>query len=454
MTDSLRYGERYSAIEISTHFDFSREGGMARAVEQCNGMGACRKVDSGTMCPSYMATRDEEHSTRGRANLLRAALSGRLPHSEYTSRRMYEALDLCLECKACKTECPANVDMAKLKYEFLAHFNARHGIPLRARAFGRIRELSRLGSAVAPLSNWVAGSTLFRHTVQRALGIHPGRRLPPFASQTFRRWLGRNRPAVLGAARPDVVLFNDTFTNYNEPAIGVAALRLLESSGARIAVPDVVCCGRPMISKGLLEDAKANARRNVALLAPLVSGGAVVVGCEPSCLLTFVDDYPALLDSAEARMVAGRAQLLEEYLVREAEAGRYSPMAAGAAGGAMLVHGHCHQKSLVGTGPMLRLLRRVPGLDVREIDSGCCGMAGSFGYESEHYRLSLQVGEERLFPAVRRSGAEVELVASGFSCRQQILHATGRRARHLAEVLAGEQAGTAETHARAGESLA
>ena len=435
MTESLRYGGAYSTVEIATHFDYSQEGGLARAVERCNGMGACRKMDSGTMCPSYMATRDEEHSTRGRANALRAVLSGRLPHSDYTSRRMFEALDLCLECKACKTECPANVDMAKLKYEFLAHYNARHGLSLRARSFGSISTLSRLGSLMAPLSNWIIQSPLFRKTVQQLLGIHPNRELPSFARPTFRQWLSHRPAGRTSGTGPDVILFNDTFTNYNEPRIGKSALMLLENAGSRVTIPAVVCCGRPMISKGLLEPAKENARKNVSLLAPLVDSGAAIVGCEPSCLLTLRDEYPDLLRTPEARRVADNSFLLEEYLTKRIEEGNWKPLFTSVPR-QVLLHGHCHQKSLVGMAPSLRLLRLPSSFEVREVDSGCCGMAGSFGYEEEHYDLSLQIGEMRLFPAIRKEPPEATIVAAGISCRQQILHGTGRKAYHLAEVLA------------------
>ncbi|PYV02115.1 MAG: oxidoreductase, partial [Acidobacteria bacterium] len=336
MTENLRYGQTYSAPEIKTHFDFSREGGLARAVEQCNGMGACRKTDSGTMCPSYMATRDEEHSTRGRANALRAALSGNLPRHDFAGERMFEALDLCLECKACKTECPANIDMAKLKYEFLAHFNARHGVRWRARAFGSIAELNRIGCALAPSSNWVTQCSVFRQTIQRALGIHPLRKLPLFARQTFRQWLRKQR---LNGSHPNVILFNDTFTNYNEPWIGRAARKLLENAGARVSVPDVVCCGRPMISKGLLDRARENARKNVALLTPVVEAGGWIVGCEPSCLLTLKDDYPDLLRTPESQRVARRSLLIEEYLDSQLAEGRWRP-AFTAERKQVLLHGH------------------------------------------------------------------------------------------------------------------
>jgi len=435
MTSHLRYGSAYRAADVRTHLDFTREGGFARAIEQCNGMGACRKLDGGTMCPSYMATRDEEHSTRGRANALRAALTGSLPIEELTGDRMYQALDLCLSCKACKTECPANVDMAKLKYEFLALRNASHGTPLRSLVFGNIAALSRLGSAAVPVSNWLLRDPLFRRIAHRLLGIHRARQAPPFVRRTFRRWLRRRPPRVFPEGTPKVVLFNDTFTNYNEPWVGISALRLLENSGAQVVVPEVVCCGRPMISKGLVDEARENARTNVAALSPFVQAGAWVVGCEPSCILTLREEYPDLLGTEEAELLAQKVLLLEEFLGRRVDAG-WRPKFSDAAR-TVLLHGHCHQKSLAGSAPSLRLLQMPPGFVAEEMDSGCCGMAGAFGYEAEHYELSLQIGEARLFPAIRQAPPDAIIVASGTSCRQQILHATGRRAQHLAEVLAG-----------------
>jgi Fe-S oxidoreductase len=388
------------------------------------------------MCPSFMATGEEEHSTRGRANALRAVFSGGLPFEEYGRERLYQALDLCLACKACKTECPANVDMAKLKFEFLAHYHQIHGVPLRSRVFGNIATLSRLGSAAAPFSNRVMRMSVVKRISHRLLGIHSKRPLPPFVRRTFRRWLRDHPPRTLPQGAPKVVLFNDTFTNYNEPWIGIAALRILEDSGAQVLVPQVSCCGRPMISKGLLDKARVNARTNVAILTPFVEAGAFVVGCEPSCILTLRDDYPDLLGTKEAQRLAARVLSLEEYLCRRLDAGAWRPRFSNKPG-SVLLHGHCHQKSLVGSEPSMRLLKMPPGFTAEEVDSGCCGMAGAFGYEKEHYEISLQVGERRLFPAIRNSPADALIVASGTSCRQQILHATGRKALHMAEVLAG-----------------
>ncbi len=435
MTANLRYGPDYKTIELSTYFDFTPEGGLAGATEQCSGLGACRKMDTATMCPSYRATMEEEHSTRGRANLLRSVLSGRLPKEEFTSRRMYEALDLCLECKACKTECPANVDMAKLKFEFLAHYNALHGTPIRASVFGNFATLSRIGCATAPLSNWILQSSPFRKIVQAALRIHPNRRLPYFARQSFRQWLHKQHRKEAIANGPRVVLFNDTYINYNEPDIGRATLKLLEDTGAHVSVPDVVCCGRPMVSKGLLDKARENARKNVSILMPYIEAGAFIVGCEPSCLLTLRDEYPDLVGTKEARDLAERSLLLEEYLVKQLEDKTWRPAFTDARR-TVLLHGHCHQKSLVGTAPLLRLLRLPSNFIVNEIDSGCCGMAGAFGYEKEHYEISMQIGEMSLFPAIRAAAPDTSIVASGISCRQQIQHGTSRKARHFSEILA------------------
>ncbi|MBI3029275.1 MAG: FAD-binding protein [Candidatus Rokubacteria bacterium] len=431
ITEHLRYGSDYTTWEPSTLLDFSGQGGFAAAVEMCNGVGVCRKKLEGTMCPSYMATRDEEHSTRGRANALRAVLSGQLPASEFTGRRLYEVMDLCLECKACKAECPSNVDMAKLKYEFLAHYYRANGLPLRNRLFGRIERLSRLGSRLAPLSNWIAGSRLNRWLMERLAGVDRRRPLPPFARETFADWFAR-RPAPSPATRGEVVLFHDTFVTYNAPQIGRAAVQLLERAGYAVRLVDKKCCGRPLISKGMLAEAKAHAAWNVERLLPYAERGVAVVGLEPSCLLTLRDEYLELLRSDAAGQVARQSFLLEEFLERERRTGL--SLAFGADGRKALLHGHCHQKALVGTGPTVAALRWA-GFDVQEVDSGCCGMAGSFGFEKEHYDLSVALGNRRLVPAVKAAGPDVEVVAPGISCRQQIEHLAGRRAKHPAEVL-------------------
>jgi FAD/FMN-containing dehydrogenase/Fe-S oxidoreductase len=435
MTENLRYGPRYRARQVKTYFSFAREGGFDRAVELCNGAGVCKKKLEGTMCPSYMVTREEEHSTRGRANALRAAITGHLPADALTSRRMYEVLDLCLECKGCKAECPSNVDLAKLKYEFLAHYYAAHGTPLRARLFGHIALLSRLGCALAPLSNWVLGSAPARFALEKIAGVDRRRRLPPFARPTFEQWFAARNGAVSKGERDLVVLFHDTFMTYNEPQIGRAAVAVLEAAGFHVILAEKRCCGRPMISKGMVERARANARYNLEQLSPYAEAGVPIVGCEPSCILTFRDEYPDLLEDPRTERLARHVFMMEEFLLGLHERGAL-PLAFRPTARDILLHGHCHQKALIGSAPSLKVLRLLPGARVAEVDSGCCGMAGSFGYEREHYDISLAIGARCLFPAVQAAGPETEIVAAGISCRQQIAHATGRRAKHLVEVLA------------------
>ncbi len=433
MTESLKISPQYKTWEPQTTLDFSEQGGFARAVEMCSGMGECRKKLDGTMCPSYMGTLDEEHSTRGRANALRNVLSGLVPKSEFTGKRLHDVMDLCLECKACKAECPSNVDMAKLKYEFLDHYHRANGLPLRNRIFGAIANLSRLGSALAPVSNWLAGSSLNRWMMDLLTGIDRRRPLPVFASESFDDWFRAHKPEGDGA-RGDVVLFNDTFNNYNTPKVASAATRFLERAGYRVLLVDKKCCGRPMISKGMLSQAKENAAWNIAQLAPYAEKGVAIVGLEPSCLLTLRDEYPEFVRTEVAKSVAKNSFLFEEFVMREVDAGRLT-LAANGKGKKVLLHGHCHQKALVGTAPTVAMLKAA-GYEVSEVDSGCCGMAGSFGFEKEHYDLSVKIGNRRLAPAVKALGTEVEVAAPGISCRQQIEHLAARQAKHPVELLA------------------
>jgi FAD/FMN-containing dehydrogenase/Fe-S oxidoreductase len=447
LTASLRYGPAYRTPEVQTTFDFSTDGGIVRSVELCAGVGECRKRRGGTMCPSYQATREEQHSTRGRANTLRLALTGQLELTGLTDPAVRAALDLCLECKACKSECPTNVDMARLKAEALHQYHEKHGLPHRNRFFGRVARVSKWGCRLAPLSNWWAGSRLGRWLNEMLLGIDR-RRLPPrFAGRPFVAkiaddWLTRRD-------KPPVLLFPDTFTNYHEPHIGLAALALLGLEN-RVLVPGAApagmasfpsapalalhCCGRPMISNGMLREAVVNATYNVEQLYPWAAEGNAIVACEPSCILTIKDDYPALLPGElgrKARVVAGQCFTLEEHLEKAEPNLRLKPGPA-----KILLQGHCHQRSLVGMEPALRLLRRIPGAEVVDLDAGCCGLAGSFGYEVEHYEISRLVGEQRLFPMLRQAGPETVIVAPGFSCRLQIEHFTGRKALHPAALLA------------------
>ena len=437
MTDDLRISPRYKPISLTTGFAFREEGGFAAAVEMCNGQGACRKVLSGTMCPSYMVTRDEEHSTRGRANALRAAISGALPLDAITSKRLYDVLDLCLACKGCKAECPSNVDMAKLKYEFLDRYRKTNGYPLRDRIFGNISRLSRLGSFFAPFSNWTLRSQAFRELLESSAGIDRRRALPPFASQTFAQWFrARGGSRDDKATRGQVLLFVDTFTNYNHPELGRAAVAVMEHMGYQVVLPDTRCCGRPMLSAGMLDRARDSARANVDAALPYVEGGAMLVGLEPSCILSFRDEYVDLLGGDEgARKVAGSAMLIEEFYVRAIEDDG-ARLDFTKKPGKVLFHGHCHQKALVGTSMAMEVLKSIPGCDAQEVQSGCCGMAGSFGFEQEHYDISMKIGEHSLFGPIRSEEDEFQVVSEGVSCRQQIADGTGRQAKHLVEVLA------------------
>ena len=437
MTENLRIGPAYSTKEMSTGFAFADTGGFASAVEMCNGQGACRKVTGGTMCPSYMVTRDEEHSTRGRANALRAAISGTLPEKFMTDRRLYEVLDLCLECKACKAECPSNVDMARLKYEFLRGYHEANGQPPRNRIFGDIARVSRWGSFLAPVSNWVLGSDWFKEVLDRQAGVDRRRTLPFFSSQTFTQWLrARHESQPAASPRGQVVLFPDTFTNFNHPELGRAAVAVLEHLGYEVVVPRFRCCGRPMLSKGMIDRARRNALFNLDSVYPYVERGVKLVGLEPSCILSFSDDYVDLLDGdPRVKEVGESTMLIEEFVLHAIDQGAVLELDAPPS--KVLYHGHCHRKALVGTGTALEVLRSIPGWEVEETKAGCCGMAGSFGFEKEHYDLSISVGEQVLFPAVRAAPEDTILVADGVSCRQQIEHGTGRRARHPVEVLAG-----------------
>jgi FAD/FMN-containing dehydrogenase/Fe-S oxidoreductase len=432
MTQSLKISPQYHTWQPQTTLDFSDQGGFVRAVEMCSGMGECRKKLDGTMCPSYMGTLDEEHSTRGRANALRSVLSGKVPKEDFTGKRLYEVMDLCLECKACKAECPSNVDMAKLKYEFLDHYHRANGLPLRNKIFGAIEWLNRLGSNFAPLSNWLVNTSLNRWLMEVVTGIDRRRPLPEFAGETFEEWFGSHPPEG-GGSKGEVVLFHDTFNNFNTPTVAIAATRFLQKSGYRVLLVDKRCCGRPMISKGMLGQARDNSAWNVGRLAPYADKGTPIIGLEPSCLLTLRDEYPEFLRTSAAKRVAENSFLFEEFIQRERGAGRIR-LENKSQNRKVLLHGHCHQKALVGTAPTVSMLKAA-GFDVSEVDSGCCGMAGSFGFEKEHYDLSITIGNRRLAPAVKAAAAGVEIVAPGISCRQQIEHLAGRRAKHPAELM-------------------
>jgi FAD/FMN-containing dehydrogenase/Fe-S oxidoreductase len=464
MTEHLRDAMLPPAPPLRTALDFTvvsgGSGGMRGAADRCMNIGVCRKTDAGVMCPSYMATRREQDSTRGRANALVKALSADDPVTGLGSERLHEVLDLCLMCKACKSECPLSVDMATLKSEVLHQRHQVHGTPLRSRIFGSIRVLNRLGAATAPLSNLPGRLPPLRRLAGRAVGITPNRPLPEFTRRTLPHWFRRRStpptsPRVGNlstlsrgsqhtsttantantASMGTVTWLADSFTSYTEPSVGVAAIELLERAGWQVQLVDGGCCGRAAFSKGLLEQAR---RQASGLLELLAHTDGPIVGAEPSCLLTLGAEHHALLGAEDTRVagVARRARLVDELLVQAVDAGqlRLDPD-SWPAGRRILYHGHCHQKAEVGTRATVELLRRIPGADVVELDAGCCGMAGSFGFEAEHYDVSMAVGEDRLFPAVRAEPSDTLIAASGVSCRQQIGHGTTRRAWHPVELL-------------------
>ena len=433
MTENLRFGTDYNTIKIDTYFDFSSQDGFGRAIEMCNGVGACRKTLTGTMCPSFIGTREEEHSTRGRANALRSIISGALPHTELTGERLQEVLDLCLGCKACKAECPSNVDMAKIKYEVLAHYHKANGLPLHRRLFGEIGALAPLGSTFSPFSNWAVNNSLSKWIAEKLVGVDRRRDMPTFVRPTYEQWFRKRNSRRTSDKK--VVLFSDTFMNYSEPSIGKAAVELLEACGFEVLLPEKRCCGRPLISEGMLDRAVENAIYNIDALRGYADEGIPIVGCEPSCTSTLTDDYVELIDTPAAKRVAEATCSFEEFFTQLAEEGEL-PLEFSAEPRDILLHGHCHQRALVGIQPTVKMLSLPAEHNVSVIDSSCCGMAGAFGYEKAHYDLSMKIGELRLFGAVREKPPDsFTLSAAGFSCRHQLEHGTGVQPKHPVEVL-------------------
>ena len=427
LTSNLRYGAGYETPNPATYFDYSDYGGIGGAVDMCSGLGACRKKLDGTMCPSYMATHEEADSTRGRANVLRLAMAGRIGEAGLGDEGVYQVLDLCLECRACKAECPVGVDMARFKSEFLADYWSRHGVSRHARILGNARTVAKWGSAFAPVSNWAMNSGVAKYFAEKWLGIDRRRPVPTFASRTLAAMAPR------ADERSDAILFNDTFTNYYDPDNGMAVLEVLRAAGVRAGLAEHHCCGRPQISKGLLSQARVLAARNADALHPHAVAGRKIVFCEPSCLSAVREDAPSLLRGGardKAETVAAACVLFEELAESKV---KNLPLKAGPS--EILLHGHCHQKSMGLLGPAKALLASVPGATVVDLDAGCCGMAGSFGYSADHFDVSRAIGERKLLPAVRSKKPGAIVVASGTSCRHQVKDFTGERAIHPAVLL-------------------
>ncbi|GIK17591.1 MAG: oxidoreductase [Planctomycetota bacterium] len=434
MTENLRHGADYRETRIKTFFSYGAHGGPAGLAGMCSGVGECRKVGNGVMCPSYMATRDERDSTRARANALRSALSNRGLIRDLGDPALDDVLELCLSCKACKSECPTGVDVAKLKAEYLAQRHLLQGVPRRHRFLGSVARRLKTASAFPRLANAIAQSGWGRAYLERAFGLDRRIAPPRLAPRSFRRGF-RERPREDGGGpKPEAALFIDTWTNFLHPEVGHAAVTLLKAAGYHIVCPPTPCCGRPLISEGLLGEAKLQAEQVLRVLVPLASRGVPIVGLEPSCVSCLLDEYPALISARMARTVASQTVSLETFLARVLEE-RPDALRFAAPEAPILHHVHCHQKALSGTEDVGALLQHAFADAASVIDAGCCGMAGAFGLIREHYDVSRTIAEDRLLPAIRSAPGAI-ISASGFSCRQQIAHHGGRRARHLAEVLA------------------
>lgn len=430
IVSNLKLGTGYRPPEPQTHFSYSEDRGrFAHATMRCVGAGKCRDTESGTMCPSYMVTLDERHTTRGRARILYEMLQGEVITDGFRSDEVHDALDLCLACKGCKGDCPVNVDMATYKAEFLSKYYKRRLRPRAAYAMGLVMFWARIGSRVPRLANAATRIPVLGRLLKRMAGLSPRREAPPFAHQTFRSWF-RGRGTV-NPAGPPVVLFPDTFNDHFHPGTARSATRVLEAAGFRVIVPEgFLCCGRPLFDYGMLDTAKLMLRRIVARLGPYARAGVPIVGLEPSCIAALRDELPGMLAHDEdASRVAESAMTLAEFLQEHAEGWSMPRL-----GRRAIVHEHCHHEAVMGTDPDRKLLERL-GLDFEMLDSGCCGMAGSFGFEADKYEISVAVGERRLLPAVREAPRDSLIVADGFSCRTQIEQLTDRRAIHTAEAI-------------------
>lgn len=443
MNTSLRYEPGRTEPDIQTIFDFSADGGMLRSVEKCNGSADCRRthLSGGTMCPSYMGTLDEKHTTRARANILREFLTNSPKENPFDHSEIYEVLDLCLSCKACKSECPSNVDMTKYKTEFLQHWYDVHHVPLRTKAIAQIDRLNRLGMTAPRFYNALMGTKLIGGLVQRMIGISVKRSFPKLPLKTLRTqaslYLKKHNPER-EKARGELVLFIDEFSNYQDAHAGMAVIQVLTRLNYHIHLVKHDVSGRTYFSKGLLRKAEVIVRNNINIFARIVNENCPLVGIEPSAILGFRDEYISLSGSemrSQAQELALNSLLFEEFIMREADAGRISSDDFNGISVKMKLHGHCHQKALADTSVLKKMLELPDNFTVSEIKSGCCGMAGAFGYEKEHYDVSMQIGELVLFPEVRNSELDELIVAPGTSCREQIFDGTGRKALHPAELL-------------------
>ncbi|MCL1821754.1 MAG: 4Fe-4S dicluster domain-containing protein, partial [Prolixibacteraceae bacterium] len=436
ITEFLRVAPGEKTPEFATVFDFSANKGFFRSIEKCNGSGDCRKsaIMGGAMCPTYMATRDEDKTTRARANILREFLSMRDGENAFNHKEIYAILDLCISCKGCKAECPSNVDMAKLKAEFLQHYYDIHHVPFRTWLIAWLPQIYPLASAFRPLANAVMNWKFFKQII----GFSTGNRLPDISKQTLAKWFRSGKAPDNHDSEKTVYLFNDEFTNFTESEIGIKAILLLFNLGYNVKIPVHKPSGRTWLSKGLIRKAKEMAERNVFLLADLVSDESPLIGIEPSAILAFRDEYPELVGEHlrdKAVALSKNTLLFEEFFVRETENGNILKQMFTEVQNDILLHGHCQQKAIASTAPLKQMLSFPCNYGVREIPSGCCGMAGSFGYEKEHHDLSMKIGDVVLFPAVKAAFPETIIVAPGTSCRHHIHNGTGRKAFHPVEIM-------------------
>jgi FAD/FMN-containing dehydrogenase/Fe-S oxidoreductase len=438
MNSMLRYTPGQKTPAFPTLFRFHNQDILQHA-EQCNGSGDCRKshLSGGTMCPSFMATRDEKDTTRARANILREFLTHSEKPNRYDHKEIYQVMDLCLSCKGCKSECPSNVDMAKLKAEFLQHYHDANGVPFRSWLIANYSASARLGSLSPSLYNFMVTNSFTAPLIKRASGFAVQRSMPTLQPKTLRSWYKVHQKDALKDGRP-VLLFCDEFTNYNDTDTGIHAILLLEKLGYTVTIPEHDESGRTWLSKGLVRKAKAIAAKNIAALAPLVSEKVPILGIEPSAILALRDEYPDLASDqqlADARRLAEHSFLIDEFLAAEMDKGHIRKEQFTMETRKVILHGHCQQKAVVGMGSSVKALSFPGNYTVETIPSGCCGMAGSFGYEKEHYELSMKIGELVLFPAVRKNGEDTIIAAPGTSCRHQIKDGTGRKALHPVDVL-------------------
>lgn len=441
MYEFLRYSNNQVTREIPTHFDFSDTHGILRMAEKCNGSGDCRKssIIGGTMCPSFQATRNEKETTRARANILREFLTHSSKPNPFDHKEIKEVYDLCLSCKGCKSECPSNVDVARLKAEFTQHYYDANGVPFRSFMIGHFVKVMEIASYIPHVYNALMSFSVTRSLANRIMGIHPKRHFPLLHTHTLRSWYTKvYLPSTANKEyKKGVYLFADEFTNFNDTPIGIKTILLLDALGYKVTIPEHKESGRTFLSKGFVRKAQKLAKANVALLEPVISSEQPLLGIEPSAILSFRDEYPALVGSElkqKAIDLSKNCMLVEEFLAREIDRGQLRKEQFSTEPKKIKLHGHCHQKALSTVTPTKKLLEFPQNYSVEMIPSGCCGMAGSFGYEQEHYDLSIQVGEMVLFPTVRKATG-YDIVAPGTSCRHQILDGTGRAAKHPLEVL-------------------